>query len=166
MMFDREAVARAERGCGSSAGVRIPGIQIPDSLCNSPAQLPSRHPIERCGLVLVRSSNERRPPGVSTAADLWTVLASIFASREQPQSSLFARPHLIVERQHALGPVQGSTEITLSVFAILREALHGPRHTACRQQLPDRDRRFPLTGSRVEACQFELCIIDQRFAMV
>src|ERR1700687_3267659 len=99
MMFDREAVARAQPGCGSSAGIRTPGIQIPDSLCNSPAQLPSRHLVERCGLVLVRSSNERRPPGVSTAANLWTVLASILASSEQPQSSLFARTHLTVERQ-------------------------------------------------------------------
>src|ERR1700730_8694794 len=100
MMFDREADPRAEPGCGSSAGVRTPGIQIPDSLYNSPAQFPSCHQIERCGLVLARSANGRRPPGISTAVDRWTVLASIFASSEQTQSSLFARTHLIVERQH------------------------------------------------------------------
>src|ERR1700692_1320122 len=73
MMFDREAVARAEPGCGSSGGVRTPGIQIPDSLCNSPARPPSRHlSNDRSirGIIPVEGEMSRPHDGKSLTAEL------------------------------------------------------------------------------------------------
>jgi len=56
MMFDMEVDARAEPRFGSTGGAHTPDIQTRGSLCNSPAQLPSRHLVERFGLVLACSS--------------------------------------------------------------------------------------------------------------